>query len=69
MIARTKARILNWYRQPINPVFLELSDKKLHLEFQVEARRMTINRTKNFALILVVFTIGALASNWREMIN
>ena len=64
MIGFIKTIILNWYRQPINPILLELRDKELHSKFQTEARSIAIKRAKNFGLILAVFcTSGAVANS------
>ena len=63
MIGNLKSIILNWYRQPINPILLELRDKELHSEFQAEVRPIAIKRAKNFGLILAVFCISGAAAN------
>ena len=67
MIVELKNSIRAWYNKPINPVFLELRDQKLHQMFQSEARKSSIRRFVILAALLTIMNIYYVIDYWNEL--
>jgi hypothetical protein len=63
----TWERIKEWYKGPVNPIFLTIQDPILHKDFLEQSRLITRNRIKYAAIIINIYYLVYILLNIKDL--
>ena len=64
---RTWERVKEWYKGPVNPIFLTIQDPTLQKDFVEQSRLITRNRLKYLAIMINIYFIGYILTNIKDL--